>query len=94
MDTKEAIEFLTVSLPFENKDEDYHSALNGKTVKSVEELVRILKEEYGELTLIGRHPEFGEVYVIVELGSDTYYKTVSPNEGNFKLMEAVYKLVP
>lgn len=94
MNKQEAIEFLTVALPFADQHEDYSSDLDGKTIKSIDELLRILKEEYGELTLIGKHPEYGDIYIIVEMESDTYYKTVSPNKGNCKAMEAVYALIP
>ena len=94
MDKQEAIEFLTEALPFHNKGEDYSSDLDGNTIKSMEELLNILEEEYGELTLVGHHPEHGDVYISVCLDSDVTYKTVSPYEANFKAMEAVYALVP
>ena len=94
MDKQEAIEFLTEALPFHNKGEDYSSDLDGNTIKSMEELLNILEEEYGELTLLGNHPEYGDIYIVVDMGSDTTYKTVSPGEGNFKAMEAVYALTP
>ena len=94
MNKQEAIQFLTDVLPFEDKDQDYCSDLDGKTIKNMEELLRILEEEYGELTLTGHHPEYGDIYITVEMDSDVYYKTVSPSEGNFKAMEAVYALIP
>ena len=46
------------------------------------------------MTLIGRHPDLGEIYIVVDMDSDVFYKTVSPCEGNFKAMEAVYALIP
>ena len=52
MDKQEAVEFLTKALPFANKGEDYSSDLDGNTIKSMEELLNILEEEYGELTLV------------------------------------------
>ena len=94
MNKQEAIEFLSLVLPFANKGEDYASDLDGNTVKDIGELLRILEEEYGELTLTGHHPEYGDIYITVEMDSDVMYKTVSPSEGNFKAMEAVYALVP
>lgn len=94
MNKQEAIEFLTTALPFENKGEDYSSDLDGNIIKSMDELLHILEEEYGELTLVGNHPTYGDIYIIVSIGSDTTYKTVSPCVGNFKTMEAVYALIP
>lgn len=94
MNKQEAIEFLTAALPFANKGEDYSSDLDGNTIKSMDELLRILEEEYGELTLVGNHPEHGEIYISIDMDSDVTYKTVSPSEGNFKAMQAVYALVP
>ncbi len=94
MDKQEAIEFLTKALPFNNKGEDYCSDLDGNTIKSMEELLNILEEEYGELTLVGHHPEHGDICISVCLDSDVTYKTVSPYEANFKAMEAVYTLIP
>ena len=94
MNKQEAIQFLTAALPFANKGEDYASDLDGNTITGIEELLRVLEEEYGELTLVGHHPEYGDIYITVDMGSDGYYKTVSPSEGNFKAMEAVYALIP
>ena len=94
MDKQEAVEFLTKALPFANKGEDYSSDLDGNTIKSMDELLRILVEEYGELTLVGHHPNYGDIYISVDMDSDVYYKTVSPSEGNFKAMQAVYALIP
>ena len=94
MNKQEAIEFLTTALPFAAAGEDYSSNLDGNTITGIEELLRILEEEYGELTLVGHHPEFGDIYIIVDMDSDVYYRTVSPSEGNFKAMQAVYALVP
>lgn len=94
MNKQEAIQFLSTVLPFANKDEDYSSDLDGTVIKNMEELLRILEEEYGELTLIGHHPELGDIYIIVDMDSDVMYKTVSPSKGNFKAMEAVYALIP
>lgn len=94
MNKQEAIQFLSNSLPFESECGDYCSDLNGAVIKNMEELLRILEEEYGELTLLGNHPEYGDIYIVVDMGSDTTYKTVSPGEGNFKVMEAVYALIP
>ena len=94
MNKQEAIQFLTLALPFAAAGEDYSSNLDGNTITGIEELLRVLEEEYGELTLVGHHPEFGDIYIIVDMDSDVYYKTVSPSEGNFKAMEAVYALVP
>ena len=73
---------------------DYCSDLNGTPIKEIGDLLRILEEENGELTLLGNHPEYGDIYIVVDMGSDTTYKTVSPGEGNFKAMEAVYALIP
>ena len=94
MNKQEAIQFLTAALPFANKGEDYASDLDGNTVTGIEELLRVLEEEYGELTLVGHHPEYGDIYITVDMDSDVYYKTVSPSKGNFKAMEAVYALIP
>ena len=94
MDKQEAVEFLTKALPFANKGEDYSSDLDGNTIKSMDELLRILVEEYGELTLVGHHPNYGDIYISVDMDSDVTYKTVSPSEGNFKAMQAVYALIP
>ena len=94
MNKQEAVEFLTKALPFANKGEDYSSDLDGNTIKSMDELLRILVEEYGELTLVGHHPNYGDIYISVDMDSDVYYKTVSPSEGNFKAMQAVYALIP
>ena len=94
MNKQEAIQFLTAALPFANKGEDYASDLDGNTVTGIEELLRVLEEEYGELTLVGHHPEYGDIYITVDMGSDVYYKTVSPSEGNLKAMQAVYALIP
>ena len=94
MNKQEAIQFLTAALPFANKGEDYASDLDGTVIKSMAELTRILEEDYGELTLVGHHPEYGDIYITVDMGSDVYYKTVSPTEGNFKAMQAVYALIP
>jgi hypothetical protein len=94
MNKQEAIEFLSLVLPFEDKGQDYCSDLDGKPLKDIGDLLRVLEEEYGELTLIGRHPELGDIYIVVDMDSDVYYKTVSPCEGNFKAMEAVYSLIP
>lgn len=94
MNKQEAIEFLSLVLPFEDKGQDYCSDLDGKPLKDIGDLLRVLEEEYGELTLIGHHPEYGDIYITVDMGSDVYYKTVSPSEGNFKMMEAVYALIP
>lgn len=94
MNKQEAIEFLSLVLPFEDKGQDYCSTLDNTVIGSINQLVQILEEEYGELTLVGRHPEFGDIYITIEMGSDVYYKTVSPSEGNFKAMQAVYALVP
>lgn len=94
MNKQEAIEFLTTALPFANKGEDYASDLDGTVIKSIGELLRILEEEYGELTLVGHHPEYGDIYITVDMGSDVYYKTVSPSEGNLKAMTAVYAIIP
>ena len=94
MDKQEAVEFLTKALPFNNKGEDYCSDLDGNTIKSMGELLRILGEEYGELTLVGHHPNYGDIYISVDMDSDVTYKTVSPSEGNFKAMQAVYALIP
>lgn len=94
MNKQEAIQFLSDSLPFESECGDYCSDLNGTPIKEIGELLRILEEENGELTLLGNHPEYGDIYIVVDMGSDTTYKTVSPGEGNFKAMEAVYALIP
>ena len=94
MNKQEAIQFLTSALPFANKGEDYCSTLDDTVIGSINQLVQILEEEYGELTLIGRHPELGDIYIVVDMDSDVYYKTVSPCEGNFKAMQAVYTLIP
>ena len=94
MNKQEAIQFLTSALPFAAAGEDYSSNLDGNTITGIEELLRILEEDYGELTLVGNHPEYGDIYIVVDMGSDTTYKTVSPGEGNFKAMEAVYALIP
>ena len=94
MNKQEAIEFLTTALPFAAAGKDYSSNLDGNTVKDIGELLRILEEEYGELTLTGHHPEYGDIYITVEMDSDVYYKTVSPSKGNSKAMEAVYALIP
>ena len=94
MNNQEAIQFLTLALPFAAAGEDYSSNLDGNTITGIEELLRVLEEEYGELTLIGCHPELGDIYIVVDMDSDVYYKTVSPCEGNFKAMEAVYALIP
>ena len=94
MNKQEAIHFLSAALPFANKGEDYSSDFDGKTIKSMGELLRVLEEEYGELTLVGHHPNYGDIYISVDMDSDVYYKTVSPTEGNFKAMQAVYALIP
>ena len=94
MNKQEAIEFLSLVLPFEDKGQDYCSDLDGKPLKDIGDLLRVLEEEYGELTLIGRHPELGDIYIVVDMDSDVYYKTVSPSKGNSKAMEAVYALIP
>lgn len=94
MNKQEAIHFLSAALPFSNKGEDYSSDFNGNTIKSMDELLRILSEEYGELTLVGHHPNYGDIYISIDMDSDVTYKTVSPSEGNFKAMQAVYALVP
>ena len=94
MNKQEAIEFLSLVLPFEDKGQDYCSDLDGKPLKDIGDLLRVLEEEYGELTLVGHHPEYGDIYITVDMDSDVYYKTVSPCEGNFKAMEAVYALIP
>lgn len=94
MNKQEAIQFLSDSLPFEYECGDYCSDLNGTPIKEIGDLLRILEEEYGELTLLGYHPEYGDIYIVVDMGSDTTYKTVSPSGGNFKAMEAVYALIP
>ena len=94
MNKQEAIEFLSLVLPFEDKGQDYCSTLDDTVIGSINQLVQILEEEYGELTLIGRHPELGDIYIVVDMDSDVYYKTVSPCESNFKAMEAVYALIP
>ena len=93
MNKQEAIEFLTTALPFAAAGEDYSSNLDGNTITGIEELLRVLEEEYGELTLVGHHPEYGDIYITVDMDSDVYYKTVSPSKGNFKAMEAVYSLI-
>ena len=94
MNKQEAIHFLSAALPFANKGEDYSSDIDGDIIKSMDELLRILEEEYGELTLLGNHPEYGDIYIVVDMDSDVTYKTVSPSEGNFKAMQAVYALFP
>lgn len=93
MNKQEAIEFLTLVLPFAGKGKDYCSTLDNTVIGNINQLVQILEENYGELTLVGHHSEFGEIYIIVDMDSDVYYKTVSPSEGNFKAMEAVYSLI-
>ncbi len=94
MNKQEAIEFLTTALPFASKGEDYCSTLDDTVIGSINQLIQILEEEYGELTLVGHHPEYGDIYITVDMDSDVYYKTVSPSKGNFKAMEAVYALIP
>ncbi len=94
MNKQEAIQFISDSLLFESDCGDYCSDLNGTPIKEIGNLLRILEEENGELTLLGNHPEYGDIYIIVDMYSDVTYKTVSPGEGNFKAMEAVYALIP
>ena len=94
MNKQEAIQFISDSLLFESDCGDYCSDLNGTPIKEIGNLLRILEEENGELTLLGNHPEYGDINIIVDMYSDVTYKTVSPCEGNFKAMEAVYALVP
>ena len=94
MNKQEAIQFISDSLLFESDCGDYCSDLNGTPIKEIGNLLRILEEENGELTLLGNHLEYGDIYIIVDMYSDVTYKTVSPCEGNFKAMEAVYALVP
>ena len=94
MNKQEAIHFLSAALTFANKCGDYPSDLNGTVIKSMGELLRILEAEYGELTLVGHHPRYGDIDISVYLDSDVTYKTVSPYEANFKAMEAIYALIP
>ena len=93
MNKQEAIHFLSAALTFANKGED-SSDIDGTVIKSMGELLRILEGGYGELTLVGHHPSYGDIYISVCLGLDVTYKTVSPYEANFKAMEAVYALIP
>lgn len=93
MNKIEARQTLSNILPFDKEEHmDFNSTFNGEIIQDVDHLIEILESgKEGELVLMAYDPETHDSgYVVVELGSDIWYKTVSPIGINIKLMQAVY----
>lgn len=95
MDKQEAIDYLAKVLPFGDNGELYQCNLDGNRIKNLDELLSILLNDYGFVSLNGIDKETNEealIFIDIDrTGVD--YRVVTPSALNFKLIEAAYALV-
>lgn len=95
MERSEAIAFMKDILPFGDNGELYQCNLDGNRIKNLDELLSILLNDYGFVSLNGIDKETNEeVLIFIDIDrTGVDYRVVTPSALNFKLIEAAYALV-
>lgn len=92
--TQEAKAFLTKVLPFAAANEDYATLRDGVAISDIEELQKLLMNDFGKYTVDALCPDTKQIAVVYVYSTPTgvEYQTPTPVEFSCKIMQALYIL--